>query len=89
MHNGLLRLCVVLNCVTCDASCDIRLRWLSPGCGGRRSARILVNDDGSQVVKLSGVTIISDLVFDDPCAFWVLNCTNPEERACSLVKFAI
>ena len=40
---------------------------------------VQVNDDSSQVVKLSGVTNISDLVFEYPCAIWVLNCTNPEE----------
>ena len=50
---------------------------------------VQVNDDSSQVVKLPGVTNISDLVFEDPCAFWVLNCTNPEERAYSLIKFVI
>ena len=48
-----------------------------------------VNDESSQVIKLPGVTNISDLVFEDPCAFWVLNCTNPEERAYSLIKFVI
>ena len=40
---------------------------------------VKVNNDSSQVVTLPGVTNISDLVFEDPCAFWVLNCTNPEE----------
>ena len=50
---------------------------------------VQVNNDNSQVVKLPGVTTISDLVFEDPCAFWALNCTNPEERAYSLVKFVI
>ena len=50
---------------------------------------VQLNDDSSQVVKLSVVTNISDLVFEDPCAFWVLNCTNPEERAYSLIKFVI
>ena len=47
------------------------------------------NNDSSQVVKLPGVTNISDLVFEDPCAFWVLNCTNAEEGAYSLIKFMI
>ena len=50
---------------------------------------VQVNDDSIQVVKLPGVTNISDLVFEDPCAFWVLNCTNPEEGAYSLIKFVI
>ena len=50
---------------------------------------VQVNDDSSQAVKLPGATNISDLVFEDPCAFWVLNCTNPEERAYSLIKFVI
>ena len=31
---------------------------------------VQVNDDSSQVVKLPGVTNISDLVFEDPSAFW-------------------
>ena len=48
---------------------------------------VQVNDDSSQVVKLPGVTNISDLVFEDPCAFWVLTCTDPEEGAYSLIKF--
>ena len=48
-----------------------------------------VNDESSQVIKLPGVTNISDLVFEDPCAFWVLNCTNREEGAYSLIKFVI
>ena len=40
---------------------------------------VQVNDDGSQVVKLPGVTNVSDLVLEDTCAFWLLNCTNSEE----------
>ena len=30
---------------------------------------VQINDDISQVVKLPGATTISDLVFEDPCAF--------------------
>ena len=50
---------------------------------------VQVNNDSSQVVNLSGFYNISDLVFEDPSAFWVLNCTNAKEGAYSLIKFVI
>ena len=59
-------------------------RVMLHGVGGHR---VHVNDDSSQVVTLPGATNISDLVFEDPCAFWVLTCTDPEEGAYSLIKF--